>query len=338
MADLPMAQIPNFSLGGGQVTGDNFGKGLTQGYVQGTQLGQNQQAVNIQQQQANQQAQYQQALIQQAQQKQQQEQGNAIAKNALDAYDAYGDAAGAESFNAFKKGMNMMAPGSVDPNAQWDNSMGDALKTANDAFSAATEGKRPWPEAIGVISRTISAASKQQRARMEPILTAAQDQFNQTEATSRQQSSQDQDTQRAYAAHAEPLIQNGSSLNTINQLLDQNTATGDAAAKTLIERNLANGSISQDDADKLTSAGGPLEKLTNYWHTIGTGKQFDDTHRAAMKNWTETKVKEINNTLKATATAYPGAAPAQVPVRKTSKSKSGKPIFSDDGGTTWQYQ
>ena len=332
---MDMAQIPNFQLGA-TPNPDAFSQAYAQTSNATTNTLQAPQQTQIARQQLQQQQQLQQAQIQQKQQELQREQGNAIAKNALDAYDAYGDAAGKESFDAFKKGMNLMAPGSVDPNAQWDDNMGDALKTANDAFSAATEGKRPWPEAIGVISKTISAASKQQRARMEPILTAAQDQFNQGEATSRQMSSQAQDTQRAYAAHAEPLIQNGSSLNTINQLLDQNTATGDAAAKTLIERNLANGSISKEDADKLTSAGGPLEKLTNYWHTIGTGKQFDDTHRAAMKNWTATKVQEINNTLKATASAYPGATPAQV--RQTSKSKSGKTIFSDDGGQTWQYQ
>lgn len=307
-------------------------------YNQRVQANQGQQTLD--QQKQLQQAQIQQIQQQQAlaQQKQQQEQGHLLAQNALQAYDSYGDAAAPESFEAFKKGMNLMAPGAVDPNATWTPEMGDALKKASDAFDAATEGKRPWPEAIGVISKVIGQSGKMQREKLMPILGAAQDQFNQGQSTARQQSSQTQDTQRAYAEHAQPLIQNGSTLNTINTLLSQNTATGDAAAKTLIERGLANGAISKEDADKLTSAGGPLEKLSNYWHTIGTGKTFDDTHRKAMQEWVSTKVDEINNTLKATASAFPGASPAQVTARKTGTSKSGKPIFSDDGGKTWQYQ
>jgi hypothetical protein len=324
MADLPMAQIPNFSLGATPNMGPPVQGAIAAG--QGVSQG-----IQFQQELA------QKKLLQQAEiHKMQVEKGSMIAKNALEAYDSYGDAAGAESFNAFKKGMNMMAPGSVDPNAQWDSGMGQALKTASGAFDAAQEGTRPWPEAIGVISKVMGAAGKNQRARMEPILHSAQDIFNQEQTTGRQESSQAQDTQRAYASHAMPFIQTGSALSTINQLLDKNTATGDAAAKTLIERNLANGSISKEDADNLTKAGSPLEKIANYWHTIGTGKLFDDTHRKAMKDWTSSKVSEINSTLRSSASAFPGAKPAFA--RETSKSKSGKPIFSDDGGKTWQYQ
>ncbi len=338
MADLPMAQIPNFSLGAAPINTDNIGKGLAQGVVEGSRINQGQQALNQQQQ-------FQQAQIQKMQQEQalaqkaqQQEQGKAIVANALDAYDHYGDPVGPESLDAFKKGMNLIAPGSVDPNLQWDPAVGGVMKDAQNAYQAATDGKRPWPEAIAVIAKTMGQVGKMQRAKMEPLLQSAQDQFNQGETTKRQVSTQTQDTQRAYAEHAQPLIQNGATLNTINTLLSQNTATGDAAAKTLIERGLANGSISKEDADKLTSAGGPLEKLSNYWHTIGTGKTFDDTHRKAMQDWVSTKVSEVNNTLKATASAFPGATPAQVTARKTGTSKSGKPIFSDDGGVTWQYQ
>ena len=173
---------------------------------------------------------------------------------------------------------------------------------------------------------------------MEPLLQSAQDQFNQQQTTGRQQSSQAQDTQRAYAEHAQPLIQAGSVLNTISQSLAQNTPTGDAVAKANIEKLVANGSISQDDVTKLTTAGGPLERVGEYWHTVGTGKTFDDTHRSAMQNWIGTKVGELNNTLSSTATAFPGAQPAHIVVRKTGKSKSGKDIYSEDGGKTWQYQ
>lgn len=329
---LPMAQIPNFQLGA-TVDADAASKAYSQtanattgALASAIGARQNQQTINIQAQQQ-----------QLAQQKLQQEQGNAIAQNALSAYDSYGDAAGPESFEAFKKGMNLMAPGSVDPNATWGPAMSNAMKTAADAFDAAQQGKRPWPEAIGVISRTISQSGKSQRDKMMPILQSAQDQFNQEQTTNRQQSTQSQDTQRSYADHVLPFIQTGSALNTISQLLSQNTATGDAAAKTLIERNLANGSISKEDADKLTTAGGPLEKMSNYWHTIGTGKTFDDTHRKAMQNWVGTKVNEINNTLNASATAFPGAKPAQIATKKT-KTIGGKTYYQSSGDPNWYPQ
>jgi hypothetical protein len=309
-----MAQIPNFSLGGTNIPMPNNAGVNTQGVLGGAGL------ALQQQQQAIQAAQFQQQLAQQQQQAQQQariEQGKALAQNALAAYDAYGDAAGPESFNAFKAGMNMLAPGSVDPQAQWDNTMGDALSTANDAFSAASEGKRPWPEAIGVISKTMSQASQQQRARMQPILQSAQDQFNQQQSTQRQQSSQTQDTQRAYGEHVQPLLQRGAMLNTVDQLLAQKTPTADAEAKTYIDGALANGTISQAELDKMTTAGGPFAQLKTKWQNYKTGLTFDQDHRQAMQSWISAKRSEINNTLQATATSFPGAKPASIqPVTK----------------------
>lgn len=317
MADaLPMAQIPNFgnlpqpyqnpagpAIQGGQNAAQDF---------QGIQ-------------QLQQQKQLQQAQIQQMQQQAQIEKGKAITQNALAAYDAYGDAAGPESFNAFKAGMNMIQPGSVDPNAQWDNTMGDALKTANDAFSAATEGKRPWPEAIGVISKTMSTASKIQRERMQPILGAAQDQFNQQQNTQRQQSSQTQDTQRAYGEHVQPLLQKGAMLNTVDQLLSQNTPTADAQAKTYIDAALANGEISKADLDQMSTAGNPLQQTISKYKNWKSGELFDQDHRTAMQGWIGSKRTEINNTLQATATAFPGAKPAQIPEsRVTVTGKDGR--------------
>lgn len=283
-----------------QVPGGPFAQ-FAQGVQSGLQLGQGQQALNIQKQQLA--MQQQQARI---------EQGKNIAANALAAYDAYGDAAGPESFNAFKAGMNMMAPGSVDPNAQWDDSMGSALKTANDAYTAATEGKRPWPEAIGVISKTMSMASKNQQARMQPILQSAQDQFNQQQNTQRQESSQIQDTQRTYGEHIQPLLQKGAMLNTVDQLLSQNTPTADAQAKTYIDAALANGEISKADLDQMSTAGNPLQQFMSKYQNWKSGELFDPAHRKAMQGWIGSKRSEINNTLQATATAFPGAKPASI--------------------------
>lgn len=293
---------------------------------------------NLQQQQITNQQQQAQQQIALAQQKQRQEQGTAIAQNALDAYNTYGDTVGPESLDAFQKGMNMVAPGSVDPNIKWDSSMGGVLKTAGDAFDAAQKGDRPWPEAIGVIAKAYGQAGKVQQAKLAPLLQSAQGIFDQGQTTARQQSSQSQDTQRAYAEHAQPLIQTGAILSSINHDLSQNDATSDAIAKANIEKLVANGAISPDDVKNLTQSGGPLEKLKESWNTITTGKTFDDVHRKAMQAWIPSKINELNSTLQSTASTFPGAKPAVVPTRITKTLSNGKSAYSDDGGNSWFYQ
>lgn len=312
MADLPMAQIPQFSLGATPTTA-NIGQGINEGLNQGYSSYLAQQALAQKQQE-----------IQIAQQQARVDQGKAITQNALQAYDSYGDAAGPESFNEFKKGMNLIQPGSVDPNIQWDPSIGGGMKTSQDAFDAATSGDRPWQEAIGVIAKTMGTLGKQQRAKMEPLLQSALDQFNQQQTTGRQQSSQTQDTQRAYAANAQPLLQKGSMLNTVSSLLAQNTPTADAQAKTYIDGAIANGDLSPSDLKNMETAGNPLSEHLSKFKNWVSGKMFDDSHRSSMQNWISTKRTEINNTLQTTATAFPGAQPAKIPEgRVTVKDKKG---------------
>lgn len=323
MADpLPMAQYQSVPMS--QPNMEPLIQGA-QGFSQGIQNGMN---IGIQAAQFKQQ-------IALAAQQQKFEQGTSIAQNALHAYDTYGDVVGPESLNAFQKGMNMAAPGSIDPNLKWDPAMGGALKTASDAFDAAQKGERPWPEAIGVISKAMGQVGKVQRAKMEPMLQGAQDIFNQGQTTARQQSSQSQDTQRAYAEHSQPLIQAGATLNTIDNLLSKKDAASDVLAKANIEKLVANGSISQTEIDKLTASGGPFEKLKQGWDTMFHGT-LDDYHRNALKNWIPSKVAELNSTLSSSATAFPGAKPATVypPMHKT--LKSGRGAVSYDGGRNWQ--
>jgi len=342
MADLPMAQIPNFQLGATvdpRAFGDNFRN------VAGT-TGEilNQGIQNMQRSGANQsEAQLRQAQIQQMQkeqeiaaQKQKQEQGHLIATNALQAYDAYGDKLGPESFEAFKKGMNLMAPGAIAPDATWHADMGDALKTASDAFTAAESGKRPWPEAIGVISKVIGQSGKMQREKLMPILGAAQDQFNQGEATNRQQSSQTQDTQRAYAEHAQPILSEGSALNVIDDSLGMKDPTQDVIVKAGLQKLIASGTISQQEIEELTKAGGPLSGVEKIWNNWTTGQTFDDTHRKAIREWIPRKIQELNNTLESSAGTFPGARPAYIPLTK--KLKSGRTAVSVDNGKNWQYK
>ena len=329
MADLPMAQIPDFQLHGPQnvpMPGGPFQQ-LAQGVQSGLDIGLRSQQL----------AQQQQKIVMEKQQ-QQFEQGTAIAQNALHAYDTYGDVVGPESLNAFVKGINMAAPGTVDPNLKWDPSMGGAMKTAQDAFDAAQKGERPMNEAMGVIAKAMGTVGKVQKAKMEPLLQSAQNIFDQEQTGKRQEFAQRQDTQRSYAAHAQPLIEAGSILNSIRDNLSKGTPTADAIAKANIEKLVANGSISKDDIERLTKSGGPLEKMGQTWSNWKSGLTFDATHRKAMQEWIPSKVNEINNTLKATASAFPGASAAQVPSRITRTLKSGRTAYSDDGGKTWLYQ
>jgi len=327
MADLPMAQIPNFQLPGPQVPYQgNLAQGLAAGAQQGGEFFNRQMAL-----------QQRTAALQLEAQKQKFEQGSSLVQNALAAYDSYGDAAGHESFNAFKQGMNMIAPGSVDPNAQWDESMGNVLKTANDAFEAVSSGKRPLPEAMAVVAKAFSQASKQQRAKMQPIVGGMQDMYNQEQTNQRIQSEQIQNTQRNYADHANSLIQTGSALNAVNDLLSKKDAAADDLAKAKMQSLIANGAISQNEVTQLTKAGGPFEKVEAWWNSTTKGT-LDAYHREQFQKYIPSKIAELNNSLQSLASTFPGAQAAHINPRLYGQSKSGKPMYSDDGGKTWLYQ
>lgn len=318
MADLPMAQIPSFQAPSVPYMGNAL-TGAAQGFQQGIQ--------NYQQF----------AQLAQKAKQMQMERGQYIVKNAIDAYNAYGDDIGPESFQAFKQGMNMIAPGTVDPSLNWTPEVSQKMKTVGNAFDAAVNGDRPWPEAIGVISKVMATAGIQQRARMEPILNSAKDIYGQQQTNNRNIYDQGQNTQRNYADHANPMIQAGAALNTVNDLLSKKDAVSDATAKSMLSTLIANGHISQDEINQLTTAGGPLEKLGSWWNSKTAGK-IDDYHRAEIQKYIPTKIDQLNNTLQSLATAFPGASPAKISFRMTKQSKSGKPIVSLDGGKTWQYQ
>ena len=307
MAELPSNAPQMFQLPGPAQINNQPGlvQGLSGGLEQGVKLGQAQQAL----------AQHQQEL-QMAKQQHQFEQGIGIANQGLAAYNTYGDVVGPHSLETFKKGMNMAVPGSVDQALKWDDSMGDTLKTASKALEAGISGDRPWQEVLGVLGILQSKAGKVQSQRMQGMIDTGKDIFNQQQSTVRQQSSQDQDTQRAYASHAQPLIQAGATLGTIQDLLAKKDSASDVLAKAQIEKLVASGAISQNEVEKLTASGGPFEKLKQGWDTMFHGT-LDDYHRNALNNWIPSKIKELNTTLASTASAFPGASPAKISFTST---------------------
>lgn len=303
--------IQNFTLPGPAQINQQPGlvEGFASGVEAGAKLGQKQQELTLEQQK-------QQTEIQ----KMNFDKGISLAHNALDAYDHYGDVMGEVSLSAFQKGMNMAAPGSVDPNIKWDESLSGHMKDFKAAMDAGVAGKRPWPEVLGVMSMIQASAGKVQREKMQSVMDSAKDIYGQEQTTKRQEVSQGVETQRAYAEHAQPLIQAGSVLNSISNMLAKNDPTSDALAKANIEKLVANGTISKEDVDKLTSAGGPLAKIGQHMSNWWTGKTFDSTHRKAMQAWIPAKVAELNHTLQSTATAFPGAQPVNVRLDRDQKA------------------
>jgi hypothetical protein len=243
-------QIPNFQLPGpAQITQQpGLAQGLASGLQGGAQMGLNLQQARAQGL-ANQITQYQmspeiralavqqtQAAIakQQAEAKKiQQDNGLGLMKAAAEGYDRWGDDAGPELFNTFKKGVDMVAPGSIPDDWQFTPDMGGVMKQAGKAVDALQAGDATLEDTMYFLSKLKAKASKVQQERLQGVLTPVQNMYDQEQTRKRTEFTQGQESQRKaldendkYKASVTPFVNAHKSFQQMQNIVNQSQKAG----------------------------------------------------------------------------------------------------------------
>jgi hypothetical protein len=339
------------------VTDASLGRGLATGLNQGAQMGytmEQTRALELQnkympatlalkQQEMQMMMQKQQAEIQKAKS----EQGLGLMKAAGEGYDRWGDDAGPELFNTFKKGVDMVAPGTIPDTWQFTPEMGGIMKQARDAVDALQTGDATLQDTMYFLSKLKAKASKVQQERLQGVLTPVQNMFDQEQTQKRTEMTQKNESERAAAQSMAPLVQQSFSVNLAKTALAKADELNDHIAINEFGKLVNNGTpIPLPELTKMAKAGTWGSKVAQIFTKVSSTGALAPEQREVLQNALDTIGESLKGQIGTRSEQFPSAKPVNFP--KISAYKIGQTATFIEGNykkvkdgpdadpTTWQ--
>ncbi len=306
------------------VTDANLGKGMATGLDQGAQMAyvmsqtKAQQLANqyqpltmrLKQQEMAMAIQKQQAEIQKAKS----EQGLGLMKAAAEGYDRWGDDAGPELFNTFKKGVDMVQPGAIPDSWQYTPEMGGVMKQAGKAVDALQNGDATLQDTMYFLSKLKSKASKVQQERLQGVLAPVQNMFDQEQTQKRTEMTQRNESERAAAQSMAPLVNSSYSVNLAKTALSKGTELGDFMAINEFGKLANNGTpVPLPELQKMAKAGTWGPKFAQAFAKFTGEGALSPEQRTLMQNALDTIGESVKGQVETRSAQFPSVRSIKLP-------------------------
>lgn len=296
-------------------------------------------------------------------QKIQQEQGLALMKGAAEGYDRWGDDAGPELMNTFKKGANMVAPGSIPDNWQFTSDMGGVMKQAGKAVDALQNGEATLQDTMYFLTKLKAKASKVQQERLQGVLQPVEAMFTQEQTQKRtEQNIGAENTRKAmdevktYETSVRPYVDAHNNFLQMQKIANQADKSGtnvdpwsflNAYVHT-VDPSFS-GVLNAQTYKDLRTAGSPVVSMIPGGEKYLTSSKLDPSDAMRMLTIAKhqdklhtTRVSDLRGVTQKLVKGL-GADPNLVqdfmtPVPKTKVASDGNTYITTDGGATWHRQ